>query len=135
MNIEAQIDRLQDNSFQTIGIFSIYKDLKNIFNCKTLELPWKNNKRMISCIPLGTYNVIKRVSKKYGEHFHIIDVPGRDFILIHPANYVTQLRGCVGVGRDFIDINKDGLKDVTSSKDTMKKLLSLLPDEFTLKIA
>ena len=23
------------------------------FNCRTLELPWKNNKRSISCIPEG----------------------------------------------------------------------------------
>ena len=134
MNIEALIYHLQDNSFQTIGIFSIYKDLKNIFNCKTLELPWKNNKRMISRIKEDTYIVKKRFSKKHGWHFHIINVPGRDLILIHPANYVKQLLGCVAVGRDFVDINKDGLKDVTYSKDTMKKLLSLLPDEFTLKI-
>ena len=101
---------------------------------KTLELPEKNNAPQISCIPQGTYAVIKRNSPKYGDHFHILDVPGRSAILIHHGNYHTDIRGCILVGFGHSDINKDGYLDVTSSRDAMKWLNEKLPKEFILKI-
>ena len=104
------------------------------FKFVTLELPWKNNQRRISCIPPGTYKGVKRTSPKYGLHVHILDVPGRDLILMHNANYVTQLEGCVAVGEAIKDINADGTLDVTNSVKTLKKLVSLLPDSFTIII-
>jgi hypothetical protein len=55
-------------------------------------------------------------------------VPGRSNILIHPANYVSQLRGCIAIGLDGADINGDGLIDVTSSKKAVKKLVAALPE-------
>jgi hypothetical protein len=69
--------------------------------------------------------MIHRNSPKYGDHLHIVDVPGRSYILIHPANFVSQLRGCIAVGEARMDINRDGLIDVTNSKKTMEKILSL----------
>ena len=104
------------------------------FKFVTLELPWKNNQRKVSCIPPGTYKGVKRTSPKYGLHVHILDVPGRDLILMHNANYVTQLEGCVAVGEAIKDINADGTLDVTNSVKTLKKLVSLLPDSFTIVI-
>jgi hypothetical protein len=38
------------------------------------------------------------------------------------------------VGKIHTDINNDGLRDVTSSKDTMKKLNQILPHEFEIEI-
>ena len=104
------------------------------FKFVTLELPWKNNQRRISCIPPGAYKGVKRTSPKYGLHVHILDVPGRDLILMHNANYVTQLEGCIAVGEEIRDINADGTLDVTNSVKTLKKLVSLLPDSFTIII-
>jgi hypothetical protein len=64
--------------------------------CYTIELPWLKNKRMVSCIPEGKYILKKRFSKKFGWHIHLIDVPGRQFILIHPANNAKkELLGCI----------------------------------------
>lgn len=103
--------------------------------CKTLELPWMSNQRGKSCIPTGEYTVVRRVSPKYGEHFHLVDVPDRQWILIHPANYVSQLLGCIAVGKAHRDINGDGRKDLISSVDTMKMLLRELPQSaFKLEI-
>ena len=104
------------------------------FTCCTLELPYVNNERNISCIPTGNYCVSKRNSPKYGDHFIIKDVPGRSYILIHHGNYHTDIRGCVLVGSAFKDINLDGQTDVINSKGTMKKLLDILPNEFDLII-
>jgi len=101
---------------------------------KTLELPWLNNQRTISCIPTGTYQVIKRNSNKYEDHFYIVGVPDRDWILIHSGNYHQDTQGCILVGQQYLDINKDGHHDVTNSKFVMNKLNEILPEEFTLII-
>ena len=120
---------------QTLGtLFVIDSKNKVTYKCFTLELPNLNNKQKVSCIPTGEYTVVKRNSPKYGDHFHILDVPNRSFILIHQGNYHTQIEGCVLVGKDLVDINKDGILDVTSSVNTMKDLYGVLPDKFTLAL-
>lgn len=64
--------------------------------CKTIELPWKENQRRISCITEGKYKIRKRFSKKFGWHMELINVKNRDLILIHPANNaLTELNGCI----------------------------------------
>lgn len=120
---------------QIVGILFVVDHMNRIiYKCFTLELPDKGNQKKISNIPVGRYNVEKRVSQKYGNHFHILDVPNRDYILIHKGNYYTQIEGCVLVGDNLTDINKDNILDVTNSVATMKKLNDLLPNKFTLEI-
>jgi hypothetical protein len=120
------LNRDVQSVFQTQGVLRLLdKHGDTIFKCFTLELPWKDNRVVESCIPTGEYRMIHRNSPKYGDHLHIVDVPGRSYILIHPANFVSQLRGCIAVGEARMDINRDGLIDVTNSKKTMEKILSL----------
>jgi len=62
----------------------------------TIELPWRDNKRRISCIPEGTYLLRKRYSEKFKWHFVLLAVPDRNCILIHPANDAQkELQGCI----------------------------------------
>jgi hypothetical protein len=124
------IKREKSDDVQTLG--RMYYDGKQV--AVTLELPWKGNSNRISCIPKGNYKVIRRSSPKYGNHFHILDVPGRSYILIHNANYYSDLLGCIGVGANFAFINKDAHLDITSSRATMTQLLKILPLEFELTI-
>jgi hypothetical protein len=64
--------------------------------CNTIELPWLQNQRYVSCIPEGRYELRKRFIKKFGLHLLVVDVPDRSWILIHPANDAkTQLKGCI----------------------------------------
>lgn len=64
--------------------------------CYTIELPWKNNEKKVSCIPEGKYFLQKRYSAKYKHHLEIVGVPQRSMILVHPANYALQeLQGCI----------------------------------------
>ncbi len=64
--------------------------------CNTIELPWLRNQRNISCIPEGRYELKTRVTKKRGRHLLVLNVKGRDGILIHPANdALKELRGCI----------------------------------------
>ena len=64
--------------------------------CKTIELPWKENQRRISCVPEGTYRIRKRISLKFKWHLEVMNVKNRDLILFHPANYaIKELNGCI----------------------------------------
>jgi hypothetical protein len=64
--------------------------------CNTIELPWKKNKTMVSCIPEGKYFIKKRYSRKFQWHLEVIDVKNRKLILIHPANNANkELNGCI----------------------------------------
>lgn len=64
--------------------------------CHTIELPWHDNERQRSCIPEGSYQLVKRTSAKYGKHILVKNVKDRSLILFHPANDAkTELRGCI----------------------------------------
>lgn len=118
----------------TETLSSFYVD--GIAIAKIMELPWKNNKRAISCIPEGTYPVKKEPSspKHPYPHFRIYDVPGRSGILMHKITYVSGLKGCLGVGKAFADFNKDGVPDMEQSTIALQQLYDVLPDEFQLTI-
>ena len=131
---KAVLIRNEENENQTLGSLFLFFGFDLIYQCCTLELPNKNNERNISRIPSKRYTVKPRHSKKYGKHYILENVFQRDYILIHPANYYTQLKGCIAVGADFYDINKDGEFDITSSRQTMQELLELAPDGFNLYI-
>jgi hypothetical protein len=129
------LERYDYEDKQTTGKLFVYSEGGELeLSLFTLELPWKDNKRRVSCIPEGEYKVIKHISPKFGECLWIQDVPNRSEILVHRGNHHTQILGCVLAGLDLKDINKDGYKDVTSSVKAMKKLLKVVPQEFTLTI-
>ncbi|MGR3178859.1 MAG: DUF5675 family protein [Candidatus Anammoxibacter sp.] len=133
--MNVKIIRIHKSEEQCLGIMTLYDDHNfPFYEVRTLELPDRDNKRRISCIPCGDYEVIKRYSEKYGDHFHILNVPDRDYILMHSANFVRQLLGCIAVGVAHSDIDGDGLRDVTESKNTLKDLNERLPDRFNLTI-
>lgn len=128
------IERYSHGEKQTIGnLYGLSEVGHVVFECDTLELPWLDNQKNISCIPTGVYKVVKRYSKKYKHHLHITDVENRTWILIHAGNYHTQILGCVLVGK-LGYINNDDIIDVGSSKKTLKKLVSLCEDEVELEI-
>lgn len=134
--ITATLDRLQDNETQTLSRLYFYTTLNLIFQCVCLEPAWEDNQKFISCIPKGIYRVVPRYSTKYGWHWEVLDVDGRSLILIHWGNFRKDTEGCICVGKKFFDIDKDGNKDVTSSKATMKAMRRVVGrKEFLLKIA
>lgn len=128
------VNRSFSNDKQTIGQMLIVDGDNVVTGFPTLELPWLNNKRNISCIPSGVYTCVKRKSPSQGMCFWIKDVPGRDWILIHKGNYHTNIKGCMLVGTFLKDINKDGYVDVSRSIYTISKMLDILPDSFKIEI-
>ncbi|MDN5210957.1 DUF5675 family protein [Fulvivirgaceae bacterium BMA12] len=132
--LRTELIRTSDDSVQTLGEFRVLDNDHLLYTCKTLELAWRNNQINISCIPEGEYWVEKRYNTRRRNHFQILDVKGRSWILIRIGNYYTQIKGSVLVGERHIDINQDGYKDVTNSRKTMVELYRKLPKRFKLKI-
>lgn len=133
--MKVLIRRFSHEEEQTLGYGIVFNENNGVkYSFCTLELPWRNNERRISCIPVGTYRVVKRWSEKYKDHFHVLDVPNRSFILLHSGNYNRHTLGCILVGKKHVDIDGDGVRDITSSSATMKHLNEILPDEFELTI-
>lgn len=138
--MKGKLVRLVHEEKQTLGRFYLYNELKEVFSCAVLELPFKDNENNISSICSGVYKAKVRYSNTYGWHYHVLEldgseVEGRSLILIHFGNYYKNTEGCLLFGNNFTDINGDGYRDVTSSKKTMQKLLDIAPDEFKLEIS
>jgi len=78
------------------------------FCCYTLERPWLNNEKGVSCIPAGKYDLDRYDSAKFPDCFSLVnfnlgvgltDGFHRNYILIHAANRVEQLQGCIAPGK------------------------------------
>jgi len=95
--MKIQVIRKVFDEVSTIGDFMVDGE----YFCKTLERPWQNgaNAHGLSCILPGTYQVIVDFSPHFnGLMPHILNVPGRSEIRIHPANWPSQLEGCIALG-------------------------------------
>ena len=72
------------------------------FMAHTLELPWKNNQKSVSCIPEGRYKCRVRLARESAtrDYVHLLvqDVKDRSYILFHYGNYPTDTRGCILTG-------------------------------------
>jgi len=124
-----ELKRLADNGEQTIGTLKLFDFNKNvILKLDTLELPWLQNQRQISCIPLGMYIVSHTFSIRFGRCLKIVNVSGRDGILIHSGNFSSQTKGCILVGKGKKDINFDEQIDLLNSKLALSNLLNSLKD-------
>lgn len=129
------LERITDDGIQTLGkLFVLDEEDMSEWECDTLELPWKRNRQNISCIPVGNYTVKKRTSAKFKKHFHVTNVEGRAYILIHAGNFYTDIRGCIMVGKDLKEKDGDGRLDLDKSRVALGELLSQCPDEFELEI-
>ena len=95
--------------------------------CDTLELPYLDNQRSISCIPEGQYKARLRTARESATrnylHLLVEDVRDRSYILVHIGNFPKDTRGCilVGIGRE-----QDRVKNSTLAMDLlMKEILNL----------
>lgn len=90
--------------------------------CFTIELPWLQNRRNVSCIPEGSYEIRKRYTKTRGSHLILEKVSDRSGILMHPANNaLKELKGCIA------PVNKLDAPGIGSlSQKATEKLQNLL---------
>jgi len=125
-NIIPFLDRLNNlNSMKIITLTRTKKTAKQTlgelrsfdgkFGCDTLELPWKDNARNISCIPTGNYICKKKWTLKFGSVYEVQDVKNRTGIYLHKGNYFFNVQGCIMLGSLPKDINGDDELDIQNS--------------------
>jgi hypothetical protein len=84
----------------------------------SIERPWRNNRPNESCIPEMQYIMERRDSPRFGPNmWQVADVPGRTHILVHVANYPSNVLGCIGLGLSVLG----DLGGVGSSRAAIKR--------------
>ena len=104
--------------------------------CDTLENPWKDNQRNISCIPKGNYKVRLRLPRESAsrDYLHLLvqDVPNRKWILVHRGNFPSQTQGCILVG---LGSEQDIVHNSTLAMDLLiKEVIHLGAENINLTI-
>jgi len=98
--------------------------------CSTIELPWKENKSRVSCIPEGRYELRKRYSPRFGHHFIVMNVQDRSFILMHTANdAMKELKGCIAPVTSATAPGRGNESKKAFAKIVMKTKLIFLKNE------
>lgn len=89
------VDRFHESPEGTLSRIFVNEE----FICFGLELPWMDNQRSISCVPSGQYLCKYEHSPAFSMNLvEMKGVPKRSECKFHVANYLRQLKGCVGVG-------------------------------------
>ncbi len=104
--------------YTTSGTFGyiVLPDGTKLYSC---EREWANNGPRNSCIPIGKYKVLWRPSPRFGQAYRLQNVPKRDAILIHAANYPSELQGCIALGLSYSNYA------VWNSRAAISKLISI----------
>jgi hypothetical protein len=95
--------------------------IPGMFRCVTIELPWRDNKPGISCLPLGTYELEWSWSNRFNKYLYLIkeNIPDRSGFRIHSGNfagdvamgYKSNSEGCIllGTSRGVLNNQKAAL--------------------------
>jgi len=107
------------------------------------ELPWRDNKTGVSCIPEGSYRCSIRFSPRFKRELYAVNgVKDRVGVLIHSANfmgdpnfgYKYQLQGCIALGEKMGIM--DGQKALLLSMPAVRRFMDYMAgEEFTLEVS
>ncbi|AZS49358.1 hypothetical protein DM558_00550 [Entomomonas moraniae] len=135
--MKVTLKRFKSTSQGTFGVVI----LPNGKEFDSLELPDKDNKRQVSCIPKGTYQCKIVNSPRFGRVYGVLDVPNRANILIHAGNYGgdvekgyrSDILGCILLGKNVGELK--GQRVVLSSKKALAEFMEEMDRQpFTLEI-
>ncbi len=101
----------------------------------TMELPWRENRRNVSRIPDGKFEVCPRVSPRFGPCLAVHGVEGRSHILFHSGNlagdvtkgWLSHSKGCILPGMRCGTLTLDGhppQRAVLGSRTAMRRLMT-----------
>lgn len=89
----------------------------------TLEPPWRQNARRVSCIPPGLYQVAPHTSPRFGRCLDVLGEEPRSHVLFHAGNSVADTAGCILPGSGWGPDDSRGRKTVQGSRWAMSRLL------------
>lgn len=131
--MDININRYGSTPFGTFGELII-----NDNKFYTVERPWLNNEREKSCIPAGEYRlekhvrqngnlVVALVNEEIGIYHYPNEKAKRDLILLHPANTMDDVIGCIGIGEGLGFIKNKWA--ITKSRKSTEYIMRLLYKE------
>jgi hypothetical protein len=72
------------------------------YGALSLELPWRDNRENVSCIPYGRYVCSWEYSNHFKRKTYLLEgVHNRKGVRIHTANRIGELRGCIALGNEL----------------------------------
>ena len=120
--------RMEKSLNETLGVLVVDN---NIFSY-TLELPYRDNQRNVSCIPSGEYDCEYINSPKFGYVPEVKNVEGRSNILIHTGNTKNDILGCILLGNKVGYLRDD--RAVLESRNAFNKFKEKVTDNFKLYV-
>lgn len=137
----ARLQRLETSDHGTVGRLSA-DGLGALF---TMEPPWRDNRRSVSCILPGTYRVIPHRSPRFGRCLLVTDTPGRSHILFHAGNLGgdkslglrTHTAGCVlpGLHRGKLKTRSGKMqRAVLASRPAFRAIMEWAAAPFELEV-
>ena len=134
--LKALLTRTKTGDTGTFGTLQVRRG-ESMLVLATAELPWRENKQGISCIPKGKYNVSFTYSpSKKTKLYRVHNVEGREGILIHSGNWAgdatiglkTDVMGCILVGFNVTKIQgQDGVDKSQAALKLLHDFTSELP--------
>jgi hypothetical protein len=122
----VEIWRTVENRDGTFGILCVNGERFGV----TLELPWKDNKMDVSCIPAGKYRAELIDSEHHGKAYCLRKVPNRTDILMHWGNWRDDTLGCILIGEKRETVYSDkypkGKPGISNSRVTYGKMMKAL---------
>ena len=129
-----RVDRVWQSDELTLGIIRWPDMAGPPLVC--LERPWKGNAVGESRIEAGTWSWAKWRSPTFKREVIRLDdeqLAPRSAILFHPANWVSQLKGCFAPGMDYRHWGVRGW-GVASSGMALDTLMDALPDRGQVEV-
>ena len=151
--MKLTLARTYEGTDCTLGVLTVSDMNGQTIVLQTIEKPWVpggiGGMKGQSCVPKGIYRLECHSSEAHPRTWALVnpelgvvhwpaEAKGneRTVVLIHVANYASELRGCIGVGLKTYYDEVRGVRMVTNSKQAMKALQGALnwSDEHTLEI-
>lgn len=108
----------------------------------TIELPWRNNRRMLSCIPRGSYTCSKVKSPRFGDSYQVTNVEGRSHVLFHHGNfagdtfkgYRADSNGCILLGMRHGNLqNQDAVLSSRMARTLFESTMEFQPFKLIIR--
>lgn len=103
----------------------------------SLECPWRDNQKNVSCVPPGKYDLIPYESPKHGATWFLkndfLEVGDgnavRSYCELHSANWARQLEGCIAFGLEDFPLLDPKTNTVTAAVEESVAAIDLVRDE------
>lgn len=130
------LQRYKEDYKQTTGTLTVIDENGwPLYAAPCIERGDRDNERMVSNVPPGTYDMVLEYSPKFNtDLWELKGVPGRSECKIHASNYWKQLNGCIAPGMYLTDLNRDGYQDVAQSRVSLDRFHRIMGMEWRSKI-